>query len=368
MSETTENFNVNTILSDCLGGARMSESEAAFLFGLKGRDVWKVASAADEMREERVRDTVTYVRNMNIHLTNICKNRCGLCGFGRKPTDSDAFCFTEEEFREKCREALDKNVTEVCYLAGIHPNFNIESYEKIIQIFHEEIPNIHVHGCSPDEILFAANRSGITTLEALKRLKDAGLDSVQGTAAEILVDRVRDIICSKKLKSEEWVRIIREAASLGFKATSTIMYGSVETTKERAHHLEILRSLQDEAHPFEELVPLSFLHKNTPLERTGIVNHGAFGREDVLLVAVSRLFMDNVNNIQVPWSKIGQKMTQVCLMAGGNDIGGTMFVDSLSREAGAGEEADYFSPEDMQMMCEDIGRVLRERDTLYRIL
>ena len=361
-------MNVNTILSDVLGGARMSEEEAAFLFGLKGRDVWKVAEAADELRERKVGNAVTYVRNMNIHLTNICKNRCGLCGFGRKPTEADAFCFSEEEFREHCKDALSKNVTEVCYLAGIHPEFTVESYENIIRTFHEVIPGVHVHGCSPDEILYAAERSGVTTKEALIRLKEAGLNSVQGTAAEILVDRVRKIICEKKLPTAEWVRIIREAADLGFKATSTIMYGSVETDKERAEHLRILRDLQDECRPFEELVPLSFLHKNTPLEQAGVVNHGATGRQDVLLTAVSRLFMDNVDNIQVPWSKIGQKMTEVCLMAGGNDVGGTMFVDSLSREAGTAEGTDYFSPEDMQIMCDDMGRVLKQRDTLYHIL
>ncbi|MBE6516485.1 MAG: 7,8-didemethyl-8-hydroxy-5-deazariboflavin synthase subunit CofH, partial [Methanocorpusculum parvum] len=149
-------MNVNTILSDVLSGARMTEEEAAFLFSLKGRDVWKVAEAADELRERKVGDAVTYVRNMNIHLTNICKNRCSLCGFGRKPTEPDAFCFTDDEFREHCQDALSRNVTEVCYLAGIHPAFTIENYENIIRTFHEVIPGVHVHGCSPDEILYAA--------------------------------------------------------------------------------------------------------------------------------------------------------------------------------------------------------------------
>ncbi|MDO5846001.1 MAG: 5-amino-6-(D-ribitylamino)uracil--L-tyrosine 4-hydroxyphenyl transferase CofH [Methanocorpusculum sp.] len=361
-------MNTATIVSDVLGGARMSEAEAAFLFGLKDRSIWRVAEAADEMRERKAGKVVTYVRNMNIHLTNICKNCCGLCAFGRKPTDPDAFCFSDEEFRERSRDALLKNVTEVCYLAGIHPGFTLERYERIVRMFHEEIPGVHVHGCSPDEILFAAGRSGVSTKEALVRLKAAGLGSVQGTAAEILVDSVRDVICSKKLSSAEWVRVMREAAEVGFRATSTIMYGSVESAADRARHLGILRELQDETRVFTELVPLSFLHKNTPLERAGVVSHGASGRDDVLMTAVSRLFLDNVDNIQVPWSKIGQKRTQVCLCAGGNDVGGTMFADSLSRTAGAGEEADYFSPEDMAFVCEDIGRVLRQRDTLYRLV
>ncbi len=361
-------MNVDTILSNVLGGARMTTEEAEFLFNTTNRNLWKIVAAADELREKKVGNTVTYVRNMNIHLTNICKNRCGLCAFGKKETDEDAYFFSDEEFREHTRDALAKNVTEICYLAGIHPSFTVESYEKIIRTFHEEIPGIHVHGCSPDEILYAASRSGISTLDALKRLKAAGLNSVQGTAAEILADRVRKIICEKKLPTAEWIRIIKEAGSLGFKATSTIMYGSVETTAERAQHLEILRTIQDEVPVFTELVPLAFLHKNTPLEKEGIVNHGSFGREDLLMTAVSRLYLDNIDNIQIPWSKVGQKMTEACLLAGGNDLGGTMFVDSLSRTAGADDTADYFSPEDMQMMCEDTGRVLRQRDTLYRLL
>ncbi|MDO5843900.1 MAG: 5-amino-6-(D-ribitylamino)uracil--L-tyrosine 4-hydroxyphenyl transferase CofH [Methanocorpusculum sp.] len=361
-------MNVTEILGNVLGGARLSESEAEFLFKVNTRDVWKIAEAADIVREKKVGDTVTYVRNMNIHMTNICKNRCGLCAFGRKSTDWDAFCFTDEEFREHAKDALSKNVTEVCYLAGIHPKFNLNSYVNMITTLREVIPGVHVHGCSPDEILFAAKQSGVSTKEALLKLKEAGLGSVQGTAAEILVDRVRKIICEKKLSTDEWIRIIKEASSVGFKATSTIMYGSVETEAERARHLSILRDIQDECGVFTELVPLAFLHKNTPLEKKGLVTHDAFGREDVLLVAVSRLFLDNLDNIQVPWSKIGQKMAQLCLTAGGNDVGGTMFVDSLSRNAGAGEEADYFSPEDMRLMCEDVGRVLKQRDTLYNIL
>lgn len=361
-------MNVTSILENVLGGARLTESEAAFLFTVKNADIWKIAEAADIVRARKNGDVVTYVRNMNVHMTNICKNCCGLCAFGRKSTDPEAFCFTDEEFREHSRDACKKKVTEVSYLSGIHPEFRIENYEKMIRTFHEEIPGIHVHGCSPDEILYAAERSGISTKEALIRLKAAGLGSVQGTAAEILVDRVRKVICEKKLPAAEWVRIIKEASEAGLRATSTIMYGSVETAEDRARHLAILREIQDECGVFTELVPLSFLHKNTPLERAGLVDHDATGRDDILLVAVSRLFLDNFANIQVPWSKIGRKMTQICLMAGGNDVGGTMFVDALSTDAGAGDEADYFSPEAMELMCADIGRTLRQRDTLYNLI
>jgi len=359
---------VDEILTSVRSGKRMSEDEACTLFSATGSDIWKIVDAADQRRKTLCGDSVTFVRNMNIHLTNICKNRCGLCAFGTTVNAPDAYMFSDEEFREHARLARNEKVTEVCYLAGIHPSFTIDSYINIIKAFHEEIPHIHVHGCSPDEILFAATRSGISTKEALKRLKEAGLNSIQGTAAEILDDSVRKIICERKLPVAEWIRIINEAAELGFKATSTIMYGSVETVRQRAHHLQILRDIQDETNVFTELIPLAFLHKNTPLEKAGIVHHGAFGREDLLMIAVSRLFFDNIKNIQVPWTKVGLKMAQLCLCAGGNDLGGTMYSDSLSRTAGADEEADFCSPEDMEQICADINRPLKQRDTLYNLL
>ena len=359
--------NIDTLLSDVLGGARLTEEEAEYLLSLRGSDIWKVTAAADTLRERRCGDIVTYVRNMNIHVTNICKNRCGLCAFGRKASDPDAFCFSGEEFNERVRAARQEKVSEVCYLSGIHPSFTLETYENIIRTFHAEIPGIHVHGCSPDEILFAAERSGVTTKEALQRLKDAGLNTVQGTAAEILDDGVRKIICEKKLSTAEWCRIMREAAELGFKGTATMMYGSVESNAHRAHHLQIIRDMQDDTGMFTEMDSMAFLHKNTPLAKAGLVSHDSFGREDILVTAVSRLFLDNIRNIQIPWTKMGKKMAGLCLCTGGNDLGGTMFSDPLSRTAGADEEADYFSPEDMAVMCQDLGRTLRERDTLYNL-
>lgn len=359
---------IDTILTSIFSGNRLSEDDACTLLNATGTDIWKIASAADIMRQKRCGDSVTFVRNMNLHLTNICKNQCSLCAFGTSADDSNAYYFSEEEFRNRIQIAKTENVTEICYLSGIHPEFTLNTYINIIKAFHEEIPNIHVHSCSPDEILFAATQSGVSTKEALIQLQKAGLNSIQGTAAEILDDTVRKIICEQKLSVSEWIRIIKEAADLGFKATSTIMYGSVETTRHRAHHLQILRDIQDETKVFTELVPLSFLHKNTPLEKKGIVSHGSFGREDILMTAVARLFLDNFKNIQVPWTKIGTKMAQLCLCAGGNDLGGTMYSDSLSRSAGADRSADFCSPEEMNLICRDIGRTLVQRDTLYNIL
>jgi len=204
----------------------------------------------------------------------------------------------------------------------------------------------------------------MSTYEVLTAMKEAGLGSMCGTAAEILVDVVRKKICAQKVSTEEWVRIIREAHAMGIPTTATIMYGHCERDEDRVHHLAILREIQDETHGFTEFVPLSFIHMNTPLYRAGIARAGATGREDLLMVAVARLFLDNFKNIQVSWVKEGIKMAQLGLIAGGNDLGGTMFEESISKGAGA-VNTDYLDPAEMQRVAEDIGRTLKRRTTLY---
>jgi FO synthase subunit 2 len=228
-------------------------------------------------------------------------------------------------------------------------------------------PSIHLHAFSPDEVCHAASSCNLSSAEVLTRLKGAGLGSLQGTAAEILVDSVRTVICPRKLNTAEWVRIIKEAHALGIPSTATIMYGSYETAEDQAEHLRILRSIQDETHGFTELVPLSYLHVNTHLYRAGITRARATGREDLLMIAVSRLFLDNFDNIQVPWGKLGFKMTQMMLLAGGNDLAGTMFSDDVSKNAGA-SDADYLDPVIMERIATDLGRTLKERTTLYRLV
>jgi FO synthase subunit 2 len=198
-------------------------------------------------------------------------------------------------------------------------------------------------------------------------MKDAGLGSLCGTAAEILVDDIRSEICPQKITTDEWVRIIREAHTLGIPSTATIMYGHCESDKDRVKHLAILREIQDETRGFTEFVPLSFIHMNTPIYRKGIARAGATGREDLLMVAISRLFLDNFRNIQVSWVKEGIKMAQLSLLAGANDLGGTMFEESISKGAGA-QNTDYLDPSEMQRIAEDAGMTLRQRTTLYELI
>jgi len=356
-----------TLLDDVLGGYRLSVGEAAALFRVKGRDVWRVAAAADERRARMVGDVVTYVRNQNINVTNLCINSCGFCGFSRKPGDPDAYFHTSETVRKKAEEARARGVTEICTVSGLHPDFDAESYIGILSTIREGAPGVHIHASNPMEVAYGAKKSGISTREMLSRMKEAGLGSLCGTAAEILVDEVRRIICPGKISSQEWERIIREAHSLGIRSTATIMYGHCETVDDRARHLDILRRIQDDTGGFTEFVPLSYIHYKTPLYRKGIARAGATGREDLLMVAVSRLFFDNIPHIQVSWVKLGLKMAQMGLLAGGDDLGGTMFEESISKGAGA-SGTDYLDPAEMNRVVEDAGRVLRQRTTLYGIL
>jgi len=358
---------LSTLLGDSLAGHRLSEREALRLFSCRDREVWQVAAAADARREEVVGNVVTYVRNQNINVTNYCINRCGFCGFSKKPGEDGGYFYGPEEIRKKAMLAGERNVTEICTVSGLHPDFNAESYIGIIRTMREGAPGVHIHASNPMEVAYAARKSGLSTIEVLKRMKEAGLGSLCGTAAEILVDEVRQVICPGKIPTGDWVRIIREAHQLGIPTTATIMYGHCETIQDRVHHLSILRGIQDDTGGFTEFVPLSFIHMNTPLFRNGIARPGATGREDLLMTAVSRLFLDNIDHIQVSWVKTGLKMAQLGLLGGADDLGGTMFEESISKGAGAAN-TDYLDPVEMERIATDIGRELRQRDTLYRFI
>jgi FO synthase subunit 2 len=358
---------VPALLSDVLGGHRLTEKEAEFLLSARGRDVWRISAAADKMREHRVGDIVTYVRNQNLHVTNICKNLCGFCGFGRNASDEGAYCHDRDGIRAQARLAHGRKVTEICLLSGVHPGFTLDTYVDIMHWVHEAAPGVHIHAFSPEEVAHAATKGHIPTTEVLADLKAEGLGTIQGTAAEILVDSVRQVICPRKVSTADWIRIIKEAHNAGLRSTATIMYGSYETARDQAEHLGILRNIQDETHGFTELVTLPFIHTNTPLFQQGIARPGPTGREDLLMIAVSRLFLDNFNNIQVAWGKVGLKMTQLTLLSGANDLAGTMFTDDVSGDAGA-SGSDYLDPADMERIVTDLGRKLRQRTTLYELV
>ena len=355
------------ILKDTISGARLSDAEAAFLLGVRGRDVLTVAAAADEIRQRKVGDVVTYVRNQNLHVTNICKNLCGFCGFGRRAEDPGAYCHDKAGIQAQARLASERRVTEICLLSGVNPAFTLDTFIDLIHWVHEVAPGVHVHAFSPDEVLHAAKKNNILTAEVIRRLREEGLGTMQGTAAEILVDSVRQVICPRKVSAADWVRIMKEAHHMGVRSTATIMFGSYENREDQVSHLATLREIQDETHGFTELVTLPYVHTNTPLFQQGLARPGPTGREDLLMIAVSRLFLDNFDNIQVAWGKIGLKMTQLALLAGANDLAGTMFTDDVTGDAGQ-SGSDYLDPSEMKRIATDIGRTLRQRTTLYEIL
>lgn len=355
---------LKTLLEDVVHGHRMSEVEALQLFRVRDRQVWEIAAAADEVREQRAGNAVTYVLNQNINVTNLCVNSCGFCGYSKKPGDEGIYFHDKAEIQKKAGLASRRGVSEICTVSGLHPDFTAGSYVDVYRWILEAAPEVHLHASNPMEVAYAAKKSHLSTVRVLEMMKEAGLGSMCGTAAEILVDSVRDTICRQKIPTKEWVRIITEAHGLGIRTTATIMYGHCETDEDWVKHLRILRDIQDETNGFTELVPLSFIHMNTPLFRHGQARAGATGREDLLMVAVSRLFLDNFRNIQVSWVKEGIKMAQIGLIAGGNDLGGTMFEESISKGAGA-TNTDYLDPAEMRRVAEDLGRTLQRRTTLY---
>ncbi|MCG7854519.1 MAG: 5-amino-6-(D-ribitylamino)uracil--L-tyrosine 4-hydroxyphenyl transferase CofH [Methanoregulaceae archaeon] len=362
-----EGRELGDILDTAVSGNRLSEEDALRLFRVSDRRVWDIVHAADERREAVVGNQVTYVRNQNINVTNYCINTCGFCGFSRKPGEEGGYFHDLEVIREKAALAKSRKVTEICTVSGLHPDFDADSYVEIITALREGAPGVHIHASNPMEVAYAARKSGITSLEVLRMMKDAGLGSLCGTAAEILVDEVRRVICPGKVSTDEWIRIIKEAHHLGIRSTATIMYGHCETVQDRIRHLSLIREIQDDTGGFTEFVPLSFIHMNTPLFRKGIARAGATGREDLLMTAVSRLFLDTIDHIQVSWVKTGVKMAQLGLLGGADDLGGTMLEESISKGAGA-RDTDYLDPAEMERIAADIGRTLRQRDTLYRLI
>ncbi|HOI39579.1 MAG TPA: 5-amino-6-(D-ribitylamino)uracil--L-tyrosine 4-hydroxyphenyl transferase CofH [Methanobacterium sp.] len=344
----------------------ISYDEALELIKTTGHEYQALIRAADLQRQELAGDEVTYIQNWNINYTDICTGTCGFCAFRKDPGQEGAYFLDVDDIVQRAKTAWDDGAIEVCIQGGLHPDVDAYFYEKILRAVKEEIPDIHIHAFSPMEIYYGAAQSELTLKETLKMLKDAGLGSMPGTAAEILNDDVRKVICPGKLNTAEWVEVIKTAHQTGVPTTCTMMYGHVETEEHRVEHLEILRNIQKETGGFTEFVPLTFMHPNAPIYQEGIARPGTTGTEDLKLYAVARLmFGDLLKNIQVSWVKLGFKFAQVCLTAGCNDMGGTLGEENISRSAGA-QHGVYTPPEHLQHLIRDLGRIPAERDTLYK--
>ena len=355
------------ILQRALVGEELNIDEGERLLKVEGEELLALIRAADEVRRRNVGDIVTYVINRNLNFTNICTGTCKFCAFRRSPGDPDAYVLTPEQIAAKVHEAVKFGATEVCIQGGLHPEFGLEDYLAILRAVRGVSQGIHIHAFSPAELDHIARQEGSSVREVIKVLQGAGLNSVPGTAAEILVDRVRAIICPKKLSTDEWTDIIKTCHRLGLPTTATMMYGHVETARERAQHLALLRDIQRETGGFTEFVPLAFLLSNTPLQRDGIVRSSPSVVDNLRVHAVARLMLAGwVDNIQASWVKLGPKLAQLMLNAGANDLSGTLMEENISRAAGGRGQA--MLPEQLERLILEIGRVPRQRSTTYDIL
>lgn len=347
-------------------GSRISRQEALKLMETTGKELQALLLTADAMREKLVGDRVTYIQNWNINFTNLCTGNCGFCAFRKDPGEEGAYFLTAEEVVERAKTAWNNGAIEVCIQGGLHPDVDAYFYREILEKLKAELPDIYVHAFSPMEILYGAERADMTIEEELKMLKEAGLDSIPGNAAEILNDDVRAILCPNKMNTAKWIEIVETAHKTGVPTTCTMMYGHVENAGHRVEHMDILRQIQERTGGFTEFVPLTFMHRLTPIYQKGISRAGSTGIEDLKVYAVARLmFGDLLENIQVSWVKLGFKFAQVCLTAGANDLGGTLGEENISKSAGA-EHGVQTTPENFQRIIRNLGRVPAERDTLYK--
>ncbi len=357
---------VRVALEKSLEGRELDRDDAVVLLGAEGRDLQVLCAVADGARFEDVGDEISYVVCRNINFTNICYVGCSFCGFSRHKHEEDAYDRGLDDILERASEAWELGASEVCIQGGIHPNKDGMWYREIVRAIKSVLPEIHIHAFSPEEIDFGVRKSGGMSLhDYLRMLKDEGLGSIPGTAAEILDDEIRKIVSPKKLLTGRWVEIVSAAHEVGLRSSSTIMYGHVESPRHIAGHLELLRDLQKRTGGFTEFVPLGFIHHKTRLYREQGSRAGATAPEDLRLLAVSRLFLrPHIRNIQISWVKMGLKLGQIGLMSGANDFGGTLMEESISNAAGS-EHGDHVEVETIERLIREIGRTPYERTTTY---
>ena len=350
-------------------GDELGETEIVTLFGARGPEMVAVARAADDLRRATVGDDVTWVHNRNINYTNVCTFKCKFCGFSKGPLSLNLrgtpYLLTLDDIAQRAREAWQLGATEVTLQGGIHPDFDGDYYIDVTRAVKQAVPDMHVHGFTALEVTEGARRLDEPLTSYLSRLKDAGLSSLPGTAAEILDDDVRAVLCSDKVNTDEWLEAHRAAHRVGLRSNVTMMFGSIESPKAWAKHLVRTRALQHETGGFTEFVGLPFVHMASPIYLQRKSRRGPTFRETLLVHAVARLaYRGAIDNIQVSWVKIGVDGTRQLLQAGCNDVGGTLMNENISRAAGA-SHGQGMTPESFAAMVEPLGRPLRQRTTLY---
>src|SRR5579859_3756670 len=346
-------------------GEALSLEECYALADSEGDDLLGLLVAANVLRAELVGNIVTYVVNRNINFTNICFVGCKFCAFSRGPREADTYFLTLEQMGEKAIEAWRLGASEVCIQGGLPRDLPKFHYRDILRAVKKAVPQMHIHAFSPMEIVYGVELTGMPLTDYLSMLRDNGLGTLPGTAAEILDDEIRHILSANKLSTAQWIDVIRTAHRCGIRSTSTLMYGHAETPAHWVRQMRLLRDIQSETAGFTEFVPLGFVHQNTLLFQQGLSRSGPTLAEHLKVHALARVLLaGSINNIQVSWVKLNRQLSQLCLHAGANDYGGTLMEENISREAGA-TAGQYTSPEDFQALILEAGRIPAERNTMY---
>jgi FO synthase len=361
---------IQTILAKAVAGVDVSEQEIVRIFQARGDDFAAICQAADELRKKINDDVVSYVVNRNINYTNICYFRCQFCAFSKGKLSENLrgtpYNLAQEEVLRRAQEAWERGGSEVCMQGGIHPEYTGETYLSMCRAIKETLPEMHIHAFSPLEVWQGAQTLGLSVHDFLVELKQAGLKTLPGTAAEILDDEVRATLCPDKIKTDEWLSVIEEAHNVGLRTTATIMYGHMEQPKHWARHLIRIKNLQKRTGGITEFVPLPFVHMEAPMYWKGNARKGPTFREAVLMHAVARLVLyPHITNIQVSWVKMGRDGVRACLQAGVNDMGGTLMNESITRAAG-GEFGQELPPAQMEEIIRSVDRIPLQRTTLYQ--
>jgi FO synthase len=346
-------------------GAALSREQSLALANCEGDDLLGLLLAADQLRAELSGNLVTYVVNRNINFTNICFVGCKFCAFSRGPREHDTYFLSPKQVADKAVEAWQLGATEVCIQGGLPHDLPPFYYRDILRAVKSAVPRMHCHAFSPMEIVYGVELTGMPVRDYLLMLRDNGLDTLPGTAAEILDDQVRNVLSRNKLTTAQWREVITTAHQLGIRSTSTLMYGHVETPEHWVNQLLLLREIQQQAGGFTEFVPLGFVHHNTLLFQQGLARAGPSLAEHLKIHALGRIVLAGaIHNIQVSWVKLNRRLSQLCLSAGANDYGGTLVEENISREAGA-TAGQYTSPEQFQSLILEAGRIPAERNTTY---
>lgn len=362
---------ISNILNKSLDNKEISGEETIQLFESKTSEIFIISLVADELRRRKNGDIVTYVINRNINFTNVCIKQCGFCAFSRDFRTEEGYLLPISEVVRRAEEAWNLGATEICIQAGLPPNMDGMLYVDICKAIKEKLPDIHIHAFSPEEILYGSIRSNNSIYEYLKILKEAGLGSLPGTSAEILVKEIRNKISPGRIKVEDWVEVVSSAHNLGIPTTSTIMYGHIETPYDIVKHFDLLRNMQKKNGLFTEFVPLSYIYNEAPMSELNLVDgirSGANGFEVIKMHSISRIYFNNlIDNIQVSWVKEGPKIAQMLLNCGVNDFGGCLINESISTAAGA-QYGQFLRPKEIRKLIYESGRTPAQRSSRYDIL